>query len=224
MSFRLPARLLRFPLTFLTAALAVELLDELVDGVTGAAWPLVRQDLSLSYAEIGLLLGVPALLANLIEPAFGVLADFGRRRALILGGGVVFALSLALFAVAGGFWPLLLASVLFYPASGAFVALTQAALMDADPARREQNMARWALAGSVGNVVGPLLIGLAVTLGLGWRPVFALLAALTVAVLALAWRSREALAGEGDGDTSPSWRIAAAEGWAALRRGRFAAS
>ncbi|BDP41296.1 hypothetical protein DAETH_12650 [Deinococcus aetherius] len=219
MSFRLPARLLRFPLTFLTAALAVELLDELVDGVTGAAWPLVRQDLSLSYAEIGLLLGVPALLANLIEPAFGVLADFGRRRALILGGGVVFALSLALFAVAGGFWPLLLASVLFYPASGAFVALTQAALMDADPARREQNMARWALAGSVGNVVGPLLIGLAVTLGLGWRPVFALLAALTVAVLALAWRSREALAGEGDGDTSPSWRIAAAEGWAALRRG-----
>ena len=68
---------------------------------------------------------------------------------LVLGGGVVFAASLALFAGAGGFWPLLLALVLFYPASGAFVSLTQAALMDAEPGRREQNMARWALAGSV---------------------------------------------------------------------------
>ncbi|SMB94012.1 MFS transporter [Deinococcus hopiensis] len=191
-----PARLLRLSLGFLIAALAAELADELVDGATGSAWPLVRADLALSYAQIGLLLGLPAIFANVIEPLFGLLADRGYRKHLVLGGGLAFALSLCLFAASGDFWPLLAALLLFYPASGAFVSLTQAALMDAEPERREQNMARWTLVGSVGNVVGPLLVGLSVTLGLGWRPVFGLLAALTVGALALMWRSRTALAQE----------------------------
>ncbi|HEX8130315.1 MAG TPA: hypothetical protein VF527_14520, partial [Pyrinomonadaceae bacterium] len=39
--------------------LAIEFLDELVDGSRQAAWPLIRRDLSLSYADIGLLLAVP---------------------------------------------------------------------------------------------------------------------------------------------------------------------
>ena len=190
-----PARLPRLALGFLVAALAAELVDELVDGATVSAWPLVRADLALSYAQIGLLLGLPAIFANVVEPLFGLLADRGYRRQLVLGGGVVFALSLALFAVSGSFWPLLAALLLFYPASGAFVSLTQAALMDAEPERREQNMARWTLVGSVGNVIGPLLVGLSVTLGLDWRPVFGLLAALTVGALLLMWRSRSTLAG-----------------------------
>ncbi|GMA16946.1 MFS transporter [Deinococcus metallilatus] len=212
-----PPRLLKLPLAFLAAALTIELLDELVDGVTGAAWPLVRHDLSLSYLEVGLLLGLPALLANLVEPVLGVLADFGYRRALVLGGGLVFAASLALFAGAGGFWPLLAALGLFYPASGAFVSLTQAALMDAEPSRREQNMARWSLAGSVGNVVGPLLVGLALTLGLGWRPVYGWLAALTGVALVVAWRSPAALASQ---PAVPlEWRGTVRGLWAALRRG-----
>jgi len=178
---------------FLVAALATELVDELVDGATGGAWPFMRSDLHLSYAQVGLLLGVPAILANLIEPAFGLLADAGYRRRVVLAGGVAFAAALALTAVAGSFWPLLVAFVLFYPASGAFVSLTQAALMDAAPARREQNMTRWALAGSVGNVLGPLLVACTVTLGLSWRPAFALLAVLAVGALALMWRSRRVL-------------------------------
>lgn len=179
----------RVSLAFVLAALLIELVDELVDGAEGAAWPLLRQDFSLSYAQVGLLLTVPAVLANLIEPVLGLLADAGRRRPLVLGGGACLAASLLLTAVAGGFWPLLLSLLLCSPASGAFVTLTQAAWMDADPARREQNMARWTLAGSVGNVVGPLLISLAVTLGLGWRPVYALLAALAALGLALIWPS-----------------------------------
>lgn len=218
-----PSRALRAASGLLTAALAVELLDELVDGASGAAWPLLRQDLGLSYAQIGLLLGLPALFATLIEPVFGVLADAGHRRRLVLGGGMVFAASLALFAAAANFWALLLALVLFYPASGAFVALTQAALMDAEPGRREQNMARWALAGSVGNVVGPLLVGLSLTLGLGWRPVFALLAALSLLGLAALWKAGAALTGRAGGaaptDAAPSWRSGLRDLWTALRRG-----
>lgn len=177
--------------SFVVAALAIELSDELVDGVTGAAWPYLRTEFALTYTQIGLLLSLPAVFANLVEPGLGLLADAGRRRRIVLGGGLAFALSLALTAVAGDFWTLLLSFLVFYPASGAFVSLTQAAWMDAEPARQEQNMARWTLAGSVGNVAGPLLIGAAVALGLGWRPVFGALAALSLVALGLIWRVPE---------------------------------
>jgi len=170
------------------AALTIELVDELVDGATGAAWPYLRADLHLDYTAIGLLLGVPALLANVVEPLFGVLADAGHRRRIVLGGGLAFSFALALTALAGNFWVLLISLLLFYPASGAFVSLTQAAWMDAEPARMEQSMARWTLAGSVGNVVGPLLIGTAVALGAGWRPVFVMLALLSLVALFQIWR------------------------------------
>ncbi|MFC4637823.1 MFS transporter [Deinococcus hohokamensis] len=175
--------------SFVIAALTIELADELVDGATGAAWPYLQADLQLNYTQIGLLLGLPAIFANIVEPLFGLLADAGYRRHIVLGGGVAFALALGLTALAGNFWGLLISFLLFYPASGAFVSLTQAAWMEAEPARQEQNMARWTLAGSVGNVVGPLLIGAAVAVGVGWRPVFGVLAVLSVMALSMIWRA-----------------------------------
>ncbi|ACO47140.2 MFS transporter [Deinococcus deserti] len=174
--------------SFVTAALTIELADELVDGATGAAWPYLQADLHLNYTQIGLLLGLPAVFANIVEPALGLLADAGYRRQIVLGGGVAFALALGLTAMAGNFWGLLISLLLFYPASGAFVSLTQATWMDAEPARQEQNMARWTLAGSIGNVVGPLLVGAAVAFGAGWRAVFGVLAVLSLIALLLIWR------------------------------------
>jgi FSR family fosmidomycin resistance protein-like MFS transporter len=132
------------------------------------------------------LLAVPGLLAALVEPVMGLLGDSGRRRALILGGGVVFAAALALSAVAPGFGWLLLAFTVLYPASGAFVSLSQASLMDLDPRRHELNMARWTLAGSVGAVAGPLALIAAVALGAGWRGVLLAGAAATLPLVLLA--------------------------------------
>ncbi|GGR20312.1 MFS transporter [Deinococcus ruber] len=189
MKFKLHRRATTALTSFVIAALTTELADELVDGATGAVWPYLRNDLHLTYTEVGLLLGMPGVLANLIEPLFGLLADAGYHRRIVLGGGFAFALALLLTALAENFWGLLLSFVLFYPASGAFVSLTQAAWMDAESERQEQNMARWTLAGSVGNVVGPVLIGAAVALGVGWRPVFAVLAALSLMALFLMWRA-----------------------------------
>lgn len=168
--------------------LLIELLDELVFGVTDAAWPLIRSDLGLNYVQIGLALSLPGFLANFIEPFIGILGDVWKRRLLILGGGAFFALALALTASAQTFPLLLFAFILFHPSSGAFVSLSQATLMDSDPGRHEQNMARWTFAGSLGVVLGPLLLGGAALLGFGWRGVFAAMAALTVLVLAGAWR------------------------------------
>jgi len=180
-----PSRRVRHITFFALALLMTEFLDELVYGAGEAAWPLIRDDLALSYTQIGILIAVPGLFSSIVEPILGILADRWRRRMLILGGGALLAAALALTAVSRSFAPLLLSFMLFYPASGAFVSLSQATLMDVDPERREPNMARWTLAGSLGVVTGSLLLGAAAALGLGWRPIYAAFAVLTVIPLLL---------------------------------------
>ncbi len=157
-------------------------------GAREAAWPLVRTDLGLNYVQIGVLLTAPAVAAHLLEPAVGVLGDVWDRRALILGGGVLFVVSVALVAASPGFLPLLAAFCIGYPASGAFVGLSQATLMDSAPPRREQNMARWNFAGYVGAVAGTLAVVGAARAGMGWRALFAALAGVSLLALAAAWR------------------------------------
>jgi FSR family fosmidomycin resistance protein-like MFS transporter len=183
------SRALHYTAALTIVLLLIEFLDEFVFGAREAAWPLIRTDLGLSYAQVGLLLGLPNVVGNLIEPVIGILGDVWKRRALILGGGVVFALALLLTALSQDFLVLLISFILFYPASGAFVSLSQATLMDIAPERHEQNMARWTFAGSVGVVVGPIALSTAVALGLGWRRLFLVFALLTPVLLMAARRT-----------------------------------
>lgn len=172
------ARPARAGVYVLVAALAVELADELVDGTKGAALPLIRQGLDLSYAQIGLLGSVPLLLGSLLELPFGLVAGQGRaRRRAVLIGGAAFVASLAAAAAAGTFAGLLVAFVAFYPASGAFVGLTQSTLMDAAPDRQERYMASWTVAGSAGQVAGPVMLIAVLAAGGGWRAAYVVLAA-----------------------------------------------
>jgi FSR family fosmidomycin resistance protein-like MFS transporter len=180
--------------------LLIEFLDELVFGVGEVAWPLLRHDLRLTYTQIGLLLSVPGIVAAFIEPFIGVLGDVWRRRALILVGGLLFTVSLFLTSASTSFILLLSSFIFFNPSSGAFVDLSQANLMDSDANRHEQNMARWTFAGSLGVLTGPLLLGLFVYLGLGWRGTYALLASISTLCLLAAWKFLPP-----DKDSSPSF-------------------
>lgn len=173
---------------FVLTLLAVEFLDELVFGLREAAWPLIRDDLRLSYMQVGVVLSVPPVVGHVVEPLLGILGDVWRRRALVLAGGIAFSLGTLLVGASMSFALLLAASILSNPASGAFIGLSQATLMDAAPERREQNMARWALAGSVGNSVGPAAIGACVWAGLSWRWSFVAAGALMLLSVAAAWR------------------------------------
>lgn len=168
--------------------LLIELIDELVFGIGETAWPLIRTDLHLTYTQIGLLLSLPGIIAAFIEPFLGILGDVWKRRLLILGGGIFFTFSLVLAAISKSFLPLLISFIIFNPASGAFVGLAQATLMDSATDRHAQNMARWTFAGSLGNVFGPILLGLFVYFGLGWRGTYAALAAVSALCLLAAFR------------------------------------
>ena len=161
-----------------------------------------------------------------------MLAGDGRRRRLaVLGGGILFVLTLLGVAAAHSFGVLLVAFIAFYPASGAFVSLTQAQIMDAWPDRQARLMARWDLAGSAGALAGPLLLTVVLAAGGGWRAGFLALAA----IAGLSWLGaflrpvpdRPAadlpvahLPAEEDEGASPSWRERARETVAALRSWR----
>ncbi len=167
--------------------LLIEFLDELIYGISEAAWPLIRNDLHLNYIQIGLALSLPGFLANFIEPFLFTLADAWKRRVVILVGGIFFTISLALTGISFSFLFLLSSFILFHPSSGAFVSLSQASLMDMQPERREQNMARWTFAGSLGVFIGPILLSGAAYIGFGWRGMFLTLALLSTLILIYAW-------------------------------------
>jgi len=199
--------------------LLIEFLDELVFGAQGALLPLLQADFGLSYIQIGLLLSLPGYISLFIEPILGILADTWQRRRLILGGGLFFALALFLTALSRSFDLLLFSFILFAPASGAFVSLSQSTWMDEAPTRRDQNMARWTFAGSLGVVLGPLLLGAALIIGLGWRGLQLLFVALTLATLLLALRNIHPPAAHHLASTAPPTFIDAAKSaLTALRR------
>jgi MFS transporter, FSR family, fosmidomycin resistance protein len=187
-----------------------------VDGAKGAALPLIRHDLALSYPQVGLLASVPLLAGGLLELPLGVLAGDGRRRRLaVLGGGILFVLTLLGVASARSFGVLLVAFVVFYPASGAFVSLTQAQLMDAGPDRQAQLMVRWDLAGSAGALAGPLLLTAVLAAGGGWRIGYLALAVISGVtwLSALLRRSPAAAAGAAEAEEAAEARAWARLSW-----------
>jgi MFS transporter, FSR family, fosmidomycin resistance protein len=134
------------------------------------------------------LLAAPNVAAAVIEPVLGLLAGAGHRRRIVVWGGIVFACALLLIGLAWSPWVLLLGFVAFYPAAGAFVSLSQAALIDLRAADREGAMARWTVAGSVGVTIGPLVLTAAVLVGIGWRGMYLCFAVLTLPLVLLVRR------------------------------------
>jgi FSR family fosmidomycin resistance protein-like MFS transporter len=157
--------------------LFVEYFDELVFTIVGVAMPFLRDDLGLDYAQIGLLFGAPAILSTVLEPAVLLLGDTPLRGRLMLAGGLLLGMAFLLIGGADSFPVLLLALTVSYPASGAFVGLTQATMIERHPARESEMMARWTAAGTLGSLSGPVLFAGLVALGLSWRAPFVLLGA-----------------------------------------------
>lgn len=183
--------------------LLIEFFDELNYTLFGAALPVIRTDLALTYAQVGLLLGLPHITGALVELVIMLLGDTRLRKVLVVGGGIAVMVSLLLIANASSFPFLIVAMIIGFPASGAFVTLSQATLMDLNPGREPQMMARWTLFGSLGNLLGPLILSAGFALALGWRWPFFLLTGLVLALTWRVWRSQFPAHVSDPGDNSP---------------------
>lgn len=178
---------------FVGLFLAVEFVDELVDSFVGASWPFIRSDLSLSYSEVGILITLPYLFGCIVEFFLGIVADRRFRPLIMLSGGVLFITSLLAIAGSSGFAFLLFGFMTFNPASGAFVSLSQACLMDLYPTRREQMMVRWTFAGTLAHLIGPVVFVAFAETALGWRGCCLAAALVTLPCLGAMFHSRATL-------------------------------
>lgn len=164
------------PLLAIAILYGVELLDELFYGLQGAVLPYLRDDLALTYTQVGLLFTIPGLIGIVGEPFIGLLGDTRHRRALVVAGIVATAIGLFLTGIGQTFLVMLLAFSILYLASGAYVNLAQATLIDRAASRAEQTMARWTLLGSIGVAIAPLIVTALFYLGYGWRGLYLSLA------------------------------------------------
>lgn len=118
--------------------------------------------LPMSKAQIGLVLGITALVGALTQPVFGLLADRSGGRWLGAGGvaWTVGMLLLGVLAAENGIYALM---VLFFviPAlgSGAFHPVGSKYAAESDRTRTASNMAYFFLMGQLGLGLGPALAG-----------------------------------------------------------------
>ena len=98
---------------------------------------------------------------------------------------VTFALACFGAALANGPLLFVIALALYGPASGCALAASEGLLVESRPDERERTIARLTLAGALGDLSVPLLLGALAWLGLGWRTAMAVAggAALLLAVV-----------------------------------------
>jgi FSR family fosmidomycin resistance protein-like MFS transporter len=118
--------------------------------------------LPLSKVQIGLILGIAALVGAVTQPIFGLLADRSGGRWLGAGGvawTVGFTL-LAIVAADNGIFPLMMAAFII-PAvgNGAFHPVGAKYAAESDHAHTSGNMAYFFLLGQLGLALGPALAG-----------------------------------------------------------------
>ncbi|MBI3536517.1 MAG: MFS transporter [Chloroflexi bacterium] len=162
----------RTQILFLFALYGVEFLDELIYGLQSAVIPYIKTDLALTYTQIGLLSTIPGLLGIFADPFIGLLADTRHRRALVMFGIVATTIGLVLTGLGQTYVVILFSFCILYLASGAYVNLAQATLIDRDPTRAENTMARWTLMGAIGVTVAPLIATALFFIGYSWRGLY----------------------------------------------------
>lgn len=175
----------------------------------------------MSYATAAVVIfGVPELTHAILYPPLMLLAERLRRhrKALVVSGLAMMGLGLVLAGLAPGMVTFTAACSLAWLSSSLGVELSRATLMDAEPERREQIMARWALLGTLGDLATPLTLAALGAVALGWRAAFWLAGGLLVAQAALLATRRFPGQEEDDDEDEPPLREALA---AALRNPRL---
>jgi MFS family permease len=150
-------------------------------------FPLVRAELDVGYAALGLVLTVFYATSGFVQTPAGFLVDRLGPRPVLLGGLTLQASATALAALAPGYWALLplaaaagLGNSVFHPADYALLTTR------VSEGRLGQAYSVHTLGGSLGYVAAPLVV-LPLAAGWGWRAALAVAGLLGLgAVLVLA--------------------------------------
>ena len=157
-------------------------------GTYAAAWPLIRDDLGLSYAEVGVVLAVPGFVGSALDPLIGAAADTARDERCCSSAGSPLR-SRPRSRV--GLDRLLDAACCPADRQPVNRRFRQPRAGNADGPRAGAPRAEHGLvdlAGSFGYVGGPVILTVALWIGVGWRGALAGLALVALSLTLAARR------------------------------------
>jgi MFS family permease len=168
------------PLPLFGALLLVRFVDEAGSFLPYGAAPQLRAALHLDYTQVAwLLVAMPA--GGIVGLGLAALADVVSRRRLAATSTAVLALAMAAFAMSDSFLLLVVAAFVYGAASDGMVSAVEVSLADLAGDDLERALARTNVLAIAGDLLGPVLLALALVLGTGVRPVFWLAAVLLAA-------------------------------------------
>ncbi len=160
------------------------MLNDMIQSLIVAIYPILKNDFSLSFAQVGLITLTFQLTASMLQPLVGMLTD-KRPMPYSLPVGMGFTLcGLLLLAVAPTFPVLLLAAALVGSGSSVFHPESSRVARMASGGRHGLAQSLFQVGGNVGSAVGPLLAAwVIVPHGRGSVAWFSLAALLAIVVL-----------------------------------------
>lgn len=149
-------------LPILTALSASHFLNDLIQSLLPSVYPILKQDLSLSFAEIGLITFVFQVTASLLQPVVGVFTDKRPLPASLAIGMACSLVGLLLLSRAHALWVVLLAAAVIGIGSSIFHPESTRVARLASGGRFGFAQSFFQVGGNTGQAIGPLLAALIV--------------------------------------------------------------
>jgi len=180
-------------LRVLIAVSACHLMNDMLQALLPAMYPLLQNNFALSFGQIGLITLTYQLVASILQPVIGHFAD-RRPIPYSLAVGMGFTLvGLIALSFAGGFLTVLLAAALIGAGSSVFHPEASRVARMASGGRHGFAQSLFQVGGSCGSAIGPLVAAAVIyTHGQGSVAWFAAIAFVGIAVLSVVgvWYSR----------------------------------
>src|SRR3989442_7631825 len=183
----------RTTFTILAAISFCHLLNDMLQSLLPALYPMLKSAYELTFGQIGLLTFTFQVTASLLQPIVGAYADRSPRPYSLAAGMTFTLVGLLLLAYAGSFPLLLLAAALIGTGSSVFHPESSRVARMASGGQHGLAQSMFQVGGNLGTAVGPLLAAF-IVLPRGQQSIswFSLAAMLAIIVLAKvgAWSKR----------------------------------
>lgn len=144
-------------LGILAAISFCHLLNDMMQSLLPALYPMLKSSYALSFGQIGLLTFTYQITASLLQPLIGMFTDRSPRPYSLSVGMGFTLVGLLLLAYAGNFWLLMLAAALVGTGSSVFHPESSRVARMASGGRHGLAQSVFQVGGNVGSAVGPLL-------------------------------------------------------------------
>ena len=143
--------------TILAAISFCHLLNDMMQSLLPALYPMLKTNYALSFGQIGLLTFTFQMTASLLQPIIGSYTDRSPRPYSLAAGMGFTLVGLVLLAFAGSYWLLLLAAALIGTGSSVFHPESSRVARMASGGQHGLAQSVFQVGGNVGSAVGPLL-------------------------------------------------------------------